>query len=76
MYVGPLMTSLDMLGVQVSVLKLTIQNREEWLMFLDAKTNAPGWPGNEISASISSQPQFESFPNHTSYQNIVSLFYL
>ncbi|CAG2053599.1 unnamed protein product [Timema podura] len=47
-YPGLLMTSLDMAGVQVSVLKLR-GHEEDWLGYLDAATEAPAWPGGPLS---------------------------
>nr|CAD7423332.1 unnamed protein product [Timema monikensis] len=48
LYPGLLMTSLDMAGVQVSVLKLR-GHEEDWLGYLDATTEAPAWPGGPLS---------------------------
>ncbi|CAG0880743.1 unnamed protein product [Darwinula stevensoni] len=39
---GQMMTSLEMAGIQISVLKVT--NHPEWLRYLDAPTDAPAWP--------------------------------
>jgi len=43
---GPLMTSMDMAGFSMSILKLPAEKlpRETMLLRLDAHTNAPGWP--------------------------------
>ena len=40
-YCGALMTSLEMAGVQVSILKLV---DPKWLEYLDAPSHAPAWP--------------------------------
>ncbi|GBP44177.1 hypothetical protein EVAR_31621_1 [Eumeta japonica] len=48
-YSGHLMTSLEMHGVQICVLHLNSEHGDNWLQLLDAKTNAPGWPGGELS---------------------------
>lgn len=47
MYVGTLMTSLDMGGIQISLLKTTDQ--PDWLELLDAETEAFAWPGRVTS---------------------------
>ena len=39
---GQVMTSLEMAGIQISVLKVT--NHPERLKYLDAPTDAPAWP--------------------------------
>uniref|UniRef100_A0A0P4ZC34 Triokinase/FMN cyclase n=1 Tax=Daphnia magna TaxID=35525 RepID=A0A0P4ZC34_9CRUS len=43
-YVGHLMTSLEMRGVQLSVLRVDEDWRSWWLTLLDAPTSAPLWP--------------------------------
>ena len=40
-YCGALMTSLEMAGVQVSILKLV---DPKWVEYLDAPSDAPAWP--------------------------------
>lgn len=45
-YAGPLMTSLETVGVQVSILKIA---DDKWLKCLDASTSAPAWPGCPLS---------------------------
>ncbi|KAG8271310.1 triokinase/FMN cyclase-like isoform X2 [Homalodisca vitripennis] len=47
-YVGTLMTSLDMAGIQVSLLLLPASDKL-WLDCLDAPTNAFAWPGNSLT---------------------------
>jgi len=41
-YAGHMMTSLEMSGILISILKVT--NNPEWLEMLDAPTSAPAWP--------------------------------
>jgi len=41
-YTGHLMTSLEMAGILISILKVT--NRDSWVRMLDAQTDAPAWP--------------------------------
>ena len=41
-YTGHMMTSLEMAGILISLLKVT--NHPEWLTHLDAPTAAPAWP--------------------------------
>jgi len=41
-YAGHLMTSLEMSGILISILKVT--KNPEWLELLDAPTSAPAWP--------------------------------
>lgn len=48
LYTGTLMTSLDMSGIQVSMLLLP-KDHNIWLECLDTPTNAFGWPGNSLS---------------------------
>ncbi|XP_063227419.1 PTS-dependent dihydroxyacetone kinase 1, dihydroxyacetone-binding subunit DhaK-like isoform X2 [Bacillus rossius redtenbacheri] len=48
LYAGLFMTSLDMAGVQVCVLRLR-DHEAEWLQYLDADTDASGWPGCPLS---------------------------
>ena len=43
-YVGHLMTSLEMRGIQLSVLRVDGDERSWWLSLLDAPTSAPMWP--------------------------------
>ena len=43
-YVGHLMTSLEMRGIQLSVLRVDGDERNWWLSLLDAPTSAPMWP--------------------------------
>ena len=42
MYTGHMMTSLEMAGILISLLKVT--DHPEWLSCLDAPTSAPAWP--------------------------------
>ncbi|KAJ9585035.1 hypothetical protein L9F63_020626 [Diploptera punctata] len=44
-----IMTSFEMAGIQVSVLNITGPDKAEWLRCLDAKTDAPAWPGSPLS---------------------------
>lgn len=46
-YAGFIMTSLDMSGIQVSILKT--KSHPEWLQYLDATTDAYAWPGKPLS---------------------------
>lgn len=43
-YVGHLMTSLEMRGLQLSILRVDDDERSWWLSLLDAPTSAPLWP--------------------------------
>lgn len=56
-YVGPIMTSLDMLGMQICLLRLDAENRDKWLRYLDCETNAPAWPGTNLSLPSLFKPQ-------------------
>ncbi|XP_049773452.1 triokinase/FMN cyclase-like [Schistocerca cancellata] len=56
-YVGALMTSLDMLGMQVCLLRLDAGNKDKWLRYLDCETNAPAWPGTKLSLPSHFKPQ-------------------
>jgi len=42
MYTGHMMTSLEMAGILISLLKVT--DHPDWLKYLDAPTEAPAWP--------------------------------
>jgi len=42
MYTGHMMTSLEMAGILISLLRVT--DHPEWLQYLDAPTDAPAWP--------------------------------
>ena len=43
LYCGTLMTSLNMNGFSITVLRLRDSHKEEILDLLDSPTNAPGW---------------------------------
>jgi hypothetical protein len=47
MYAGHLMTSLEMAGILISLLKVT--GHPEWLTWLDQPTAAPAWPAPLLS---------------------------
>uniref|UniRef100_A0A1B6D265 Triokinase/FMN cyclase n=2 Tax=Clastoptera arizonana TaxID=38151 RepID=A0A1B6D265_9HEMI len=47
LYSGGLMTSLDMAGVQITILKT--KNNPEWVQYLDSSTEAYAWPGKPLS---------------------------
>ncbi|XP_066998700.2 PTS-dependent dihydroxyacetone kinase 1, dihydroxyacetone-binding subunit DhaK [Anabrus simplex] len=53
-YAGHLMTSLDMAGIQVSILKLPPEVKDKWLGCLDDITDAPAWPGSPASVPVES----------------------
>ena len=42
---GTLMSSLDMNGISITVLKLNDQNKAEVLSYLDLQVDSPFWPG-------------------------------
>ena len=48
MYAGHMMTSLEMSGILVSVLKVT--DHPDWLDLLDEPTSAPAWPATLMAA--------------------------
>ncbi|PSN34369.1 Triokinase/FMN cyclase [Blattella germanica] len=48
-YSACIMTSLEMAGIQISVLKMSGSHKKEWLTYLDARTDACGWPGSALS---------------------------
>lgn len=48
-YCGHMMTSLEMAGILISILKVT--DHPEWLELLDAPTAAPAWPAPLLSAT-------------------------
>jgi hypothetical protein len=50
LYVGHLMTSLEMAGILVSLLKVT--GRSDWLDWLDRPTAAPAWPVSLLSGNL------------------------
>ena len=49
MYTGHMMTSLEMAGILISLLKVT--DYPQWLEYLDAPTDAPAWPKVLTSAN-------------------------
>jgi hypothetical protein len=51
-YAACIMTSLEMAGVQVSVLKVSGTHKEEWLNYLDAETKACAWFGSPLSIPL------------------------
>ena len=53
-YVGHVMTSMDMKGIQLSVLRVDDDEHSWWLSLLDAPTTAPGWPYPMIKHSVAS----------------------
>ncbi len=53
LYAGHLMTSLEMAGILVSVLKVT--GRSDWLDWLDRPTAAPAWPVSLLSGNLTFQ---------------------
>lgn len=48
MYTGMLFTSLDMSGIQISLLRIP-PNNTNWIQCLDAPTDAAAWPGKPLS---------------------------
>lgn len=70
-YSGMLMTSLDMNGFQISILKLSEKFENEWLDLLDETTEAPRWTGNKMSVFELSQP--ENFSEIELYQPVSKL---
>jgi hypothetical protein len=48
-YAACIMTSLEMAGIQVSALKISVAHKAEWLNYLDAETKACAWPGSSMS---------------------------
>lgn len=57
-YSGVLMTSLNSVGIHISLLKLTESHRDIFVDCLDEKTTAPCWPGCDysISSTLTSTP--------------------
>ncbi|XP_077284840.1 triokinase/FMN cyclase-like [Arctopsyche grandis] len=50
-YSGTLMSSLDMTGFQISILKFPENEENEWIRLLDNETDAPRWIGSKMSVS-------------------------
>lgn len=48
MYTGMLFTSLDMSGIQISLLRIP-PNNTSWIQYLDTPTDAAAWPGKPLS---------------------------
>ncbi|KAG7173639.1 Triokinase/FMN cyclase-like, partial [Homarus americanus] len=69
-YPGQLMTSLDMRGLHVSVLRLLDPT---WLPLLDAPTTAPAWPTPYLNTTTTSQ---FSMPNLTLTQTKMDTGYM
>ncbi|KAG5318886.1 TKFC cyclase, partial [Pseudoatta argentina] len=55
-YSGVLMTSLNSVGIHISLLKLTENHGDVFVDCLDEKTTAPCWPGCTYSISSTSTP--------------------
>lgn len=72
-YVGSLLTSLDMGGVQVCLLRTT--NNREWLKYLDDETDAFAWPGRVLSFE-QSQIEITDKINFTKEVIIISITHL
>lgn len=47
-YTGPLMTSLDMTGISLSLLTFSSVDKEQFLSYLDMKVDAPAWVSGSI----------------------------
>jgi len=63
MYAGHMMTSLEMSGILVSVLR--VGEHPDWLDLLDAPTAAPAWPAQLMSAANANRfnpPQVNPLP--------------
>ena len=63
MYAGHMMTSLEMSGILVSVLR--VGEHPDWLDLLDAPTAAPAWPAQLMSATNANRfnpPQVNPLP--------------
>lgn len=45
------MSSLDMTGFQISILKFPENEENEWIRLLDNETDAPRWIGSKMSVS-------------------------
>jgi dihydroxyacetone kinase len=50
LYAGQLMTSLEMAGILISLLK--VSGRPDWLGWLDRPTAAPAWPVSLLSGGV------------------------
>jgi hypothetical protein len=57
-YAACIMTSLEMAGVQVSVLKVPRAHKEDWLNYLDAETEACAWFGSPVSVPPSNPMKY------------------
>lgn len=73
-YSGMLMTSLDMVGFQISILKLSNKFENEWIDLLDESTEAPRWVGSKMSIFKSSQA--ENFPEIALYEPVRIIIYV
>lgn len=56
MYTGMLFTSLDMSGIQISLLRIP-PNSTDWIQYLDAPTDAAAWPGKPLSVPSETRHQ-------------------
>lgn len=65
-YSGLLMTSLDSVGVHLTILKLPENSKTEILNYLDDKTDAPKWPGCSYSLKYNSNVKVSSLSESSS----------
>lgn len=50
MFVGHFMTSLEMCGIQICILRMT--ENSKWLEYIDAPANTIAWPAKPISLPV------------------------
>jgi len=69
-YTGHMMTSLEMAGILISLLKVT--DNSDWLDYLDAPTDAPAWPKVLQCSSSSDRVTPAKIPVIEDTTNVVS----
>lgn len=72
LYAGHMMTSLEMSGFLISLLK--VSDNLDWLELLDAPTSAPAWPANLMSDN--NRDRFNPEPVEPSSIKVTNLFSL
>ena len=68
---GTFMTSLDMRGLHISVLRL---DQPDWIEFLDMPTDAPAWPRPYILKGLEFVKDINFDCSWNSYKHSVSIY--
>ena len=76
MFAGKFLSALDMNGFQVTI--FNVQDRDDWLFFLDLSTEAFGWPNSELGRVNDKHPvlpiSFKATQKIPEVKHIIILF--